>query len=177
MLWTILLVLVVLVLVVLGLGLLVFQMRKSGGIPSQSQLSPSEEKAVMAYPHDGITDIYLGLSIMMFGLAMFAGMPWLAGALIATWVPLWQSSKRAYTGPRISQVEFTPTRRGGARITIVILVVLGGLAFLAGLLVFGLTNAGGAPTWLRASPSGWTPCARRGWPGMRRCRRSRRTRP
>jgi len=135
-------------LVIALLGVVVLQRRRSGRALPQLQLSSVEEKAVMAFPNDGIADVYIGLLITLFGLFMFTDMPWLAAAMVASFIPLYQASKRAYTGPRISQIEFSPSRRGGGSIVLSILLLLGIAALVFGVLVFGLTNAGSLPTWL-----------------------------
>jgi len=133
---------------ILLLGVVVLQRRNSSRLPPRLQLSPDVEKTVMAYPHDGIADIYIGILIILFGLFMFADMPWLAAAMVASFIPLYQASKRAYTAPRISQLEFSPSRRGGGSVVLSILLLLGVAALVFGVLVFGLNNAGDLPAWL-----------------------------
>jgi hypothetical protein len=144
------LILVALALLIVLLGVVVLQRRKSGRMPPEFQLNPGEEKAVMAYPYDGIADIYIGLLIMLFGLFLFTDMPWLAGAVVVTFIPLYQASKRAYTAPRIGQIAFTPSRRGDGTAVVTVLLVMGVAALVFGVLVFGLTNAGSLPMWLGA---------------------------
>ena len=103
----------------------------------------------MLYPHDGIADIYIGLTILLFGLLLFTSMPWLAGALIASYVPMYRASKLSFTGPRIHRIDLTPARGGGGVVILVILLILGVAALIGGLFVSGLASGN------RLSPVTW----------------------
>ena len=141
------------VLVLLGLVLVllfVIRSRRGGLSIGQSQaLSPEQERTIMLYPHDGIADIYIGLAILLFGLLLFTSMPWLAGALVASYVALYQASKRRFTGPRIRQIALKPTRGGNRAGILVVLLVLGVVALVGGLILSGLTSGS------RLSPENW----------------------
>jgi hypothetical protein len=141
------------VLVLLGLVLVVLFMirsRRGGLIAGQGQaLSPEQERAIMLYPHDGIADIYIGLTILVFGLLLFTSMPWLAGALVASYVALYRASKLSFTGPRIHRITLTPARGGGGVIILIILLILGVAALIGGLFLSGLASGN------RLSPETW----------------------
>lgn len=141
------------VLVLLGLVLVVLfviRSRRGGLSMERSQaLSPQQERAIMLYPHDGIADIYIGLSILLFGVLLFTSMPWLAGALVASYVALYRASKLSFTGPRIHRIALTPARGGGWVVILVILLILGVAALIGGLFLSGLASG------TRLSPETW----------------------
>ena len=127
---------------------LVFVWKRRNQVGVDSELSPEQERLAMAFPDDGIADIYIGLILILFGVFMFTEMPWLAGALVASFIPAFQSSKKNFTAPRIAKTGFSPRRPEGNQILIISLLILGVLALVAGMLAFGLTTSGLLPDWL-----------------------------
>jgi len=81
------------------------------------------------YHKDGLLDIFIGLGILMAGATLWAGMPWMAGAWLAIFVPLWISIRKSVTYPRVAEDEV----QTGSKPQIVFV-----LSVLAGLLVLGV---------------------------------------
>lgn len=112
---------------------------------------------MMAYHQDGIVDIYAGLIVIMFGLFLYSGMPWLAGAFVAIFVPLIRRAKMIYTAPRLNRIQRSPNRQGGFQAFLVSAMILGILALSVGVLVAVFFNRGQLPTWLPALIDGYGP--------------------
>ncbi len=101
-----------------------------------------ERKAYLSYHQDGILDIFIGFSILLFGLWIFADMAYLAGAGIAIFTPIYAQVKKQITVPRLGYVKFAPSRTAKGKKTILLLVIAGVLAFIPGVLLFITTEGG-----------------------------------
>ncbi len=104
-----------------------------------------ERRAYLTYHKDGIVDIYLGFSIVMFSTLfvgteasmMFGGM---AGTLAL--IPIfYRESKKRYTFPRLGYVKFSE-KKGRSRNSFMMLLGLGTLSSLMGLWAFYLGTKG-----------------------------------
>ena len=104
-----------------------------------------ERRAFLTYHKDGIIDIYLGFSIVMFSFLFFgteALMMWggMSGTLAL--IPIfYRESKKRYTFPRLGYVKFSE-KKGRSRNSIMMLLGLGTLSALMGLWAFYLGNKG-----------------------------------
>lgn len=99
----------------------------------------------MVYYEDGLWDLYLGLILLLVGIAEWNAAP-LIGIIPAIFYPLLLAAKQAITAPRLRPADLPPAQ-GEARRTLVFLVL--GLALLLGLSVFVLM-AGEPTTGLRS---------------------------
>jgi hypothetical protein len=108
-------------------------------------LKELERKAYLSYHKDGLLDIFIGFSILLFGLWMLADMFYLAGTSVAIFMPLYMQSKKQITIPRMGYVKFGPSRIAKSKKTMLALVLIGVLAFIPGLL---LAMQSTIPSWL-----------------------------
>jgi vacuolar-type H+-ATPase subunit I/STV1 len=142
----------VLVLLILVLAaVVVIQRRDDQPTQIQTKLSPADENRIMTYLNDGIAEIYAGLIIMMFGIFLFSEMFWLIGAFIAVFIPLYASSKRTYTAPRLHLLDDKPAKREytGFVAFLAITIIFGVLVLALGILVYSLIQAEILPQWIR----------------------------
>ena len=118
-------------------------------------LNEMERRAYMAYHQDGLWDIFLGLCLLGFGIAMLLDMTAFAGITPALVVPIILSLKQRITIPRLGHAKFLPERRAVERAQLVGMVILGGLvlSMIAGLLIFVMNDTLPAElyTWLKAN--------------------------
>jgi hypothetical protein len=105
-------------------------------------LKELERKAYLSYHQDGILDIFVGFSILLFSLWALIDMPYLAGAFIAVFTPLYAQVKKQITVPRLGYVKFAPSRTAKIQKNILVLVIAGVLAFIPGVLLFVTTEQG-----------------------------------
>lgn len=103
-----------------------------------------ERKAYTSYHQDGLVDISIAFVILAFGLIIIAELPW-GGIIGIAAVSFYAGAKRILTVPRIGYVKFPKQRT--QRITAVTLI-LGILAFVAGIVAFVQTTGQGTPAWL-----------------------------
>jgi len=104
------------------------------------------DRLYMVYYEDGLWDLYLGALLLLLGVAEWLETP-LIGIIPAILYPLLLALKQAITAPRLRPGDLPPAQATQRR-TLVLLVL--GLFFLGGLLLFALST-GGPPTWLH----GW----------------------
>ena len=108
-------------------------------------LKEIERKAYTAYHQDGVIDITAAFTVFLFSAVMLADMPWIGGITGILAISIYAGFKKLVTVPRIGYVKF-PVQRA-QRITAVT-VVLGLLAFVAGIAAFTQTMNQGTPDWL-----------------------------
>jgi hypothetical protein len=104
------------------------------------------------YHQDGLLDILAGLTVLLLGLSLFAGMPWLVAILPTTVFPIWGTTKRSLMAPRLGETVFASAQRAAAKSIKGILTgmtALGVVALLAGIIVFLGVESGQMPAWLR----------------------------
>jgi MFS family permease len=112
----------------------------------------SASKIASFYPFDGLIDLFTGFGLLLAGLFAWAGMFWLAGIYPALFMPLWQSSKKQITEPRLDQASLDPAqKRRLARAGMLWIGLFLGL-LLVGVIFFLFFNDGVLPegwrTWL-----------------------------
>ena len=105
-------------------------------------LKKLERKAYLSYHQDGILDIFVGLSILLFGLWILADMAHLAGAFVAIFTPIYAQVKKQITVPRLGYVKFAPSRTAKSKKTISLLTITVVLALIPGVLLFITTESG-----------------------------------
>lgn len=71
----------------------------------------SASKIASFYPFDGLIDLFTGFGLLLTGLFAWAGMFWLVGIYPALVVPLWQSSKKQITEPRLAHRSLDPIQQ------------------------------------------------------------------
>jgi hypothetical protein len=105
-------------------------------------LKELERRAYLSYHQDGILDMFIGFSILLFGMWMLADMAYLAGAFVAIFTPIYAQVKKQITVPRLGYVKFAPSRMAKSKRTVLLLVIAGVLAFIPGVLLFITTQRG-----------------------------------
>jgi len=108
-------------------------------------LKEIQRKVYMSFFEDGIWDIFLGLFILGWGLAILTEAAYLPGvSFIGIYFCIW-GIKKWLTYPRVGYVKFSSTsrRRITTRFVILLMAVL-----LLGLLVGLLMGTGFRPQWL-----------------------------
>ncbi len=101
-----------------------------------------ERQAYLSYHQDGILDIFIGFSILLFGAWILADMAYLAGAFVAVFAPIYAQLKKQVTVPRLGFVKFGPTRTAKTQKTVLVLVLAGVMAFLPAVILFATTEMG-----------------------------------
>lgn len=104
-----------------------------------------ERKAYTAYHKDGVVDVTIGFAVLVFGAIMLGDMPWIGGILGILAISFYAGLKKVVTVPRIGYVKFPQQR--AQRMT-ALMVVLGFLAFAAGMGAFMQTTSQGTPDWV-----------------------------
>ena len=107
-----------------------------------------ERRAFLSYHEDGLLDVMIGFGIILSGLWMYAEMPWLIGAFVPVFTPIYIQSKKKITVPRLGQVEFSERRKGKMKKTMLALVIFNVILFIAGLYAWFAMDIGGRPQWL-----------------------------
>jgi hypothetical protein len=105
-------------------------------------LKELERKAYLSYHQDGILDMFIGFSILLFGMWLLADMAYLAGAFVAIFTPIYAQVKKQITVPRLGYVKFASSRTAKSKRTTLLLVVAGVLALIPGALLFITTQSG-----------------------------------
>jgi hypothetical protein len=111
---------------------------------TQLDLDPADETRIMIYLNDGIAEIYAGLLILMAGLFLFSDLFFLAGAFVAVFVPLYISSKRTYTAPRLHMLDDRSARKDFSGFTALLAgtFAVGLLVVIMGVSVYSAIQAG-----------------------------------
>jgi hypothetical protein len=105
-------------------------------------LKELERRAYLSYHQDGVLDIFIGFSILLFGIWILADMAYLAGAFIAIFTPIYAQVKKQITVPRMGYVKFGSSRTAKGKKTVLLLVIAGVLAFIPGVFLFITTEGG-----------------------------------
>jgi len=114
--------------------------------------TPGMQISQIAHFHkDGLIDIFAGLSIALYGAAIFADMIWMGGVSVAIFLPLWISSRQSITFRRVSHLEATNAQKARIQQLLSMSMLLLGVFALAG--VFALRSFeylnGPNGAWLR----------------------------
>jgi len=108
-------------------------------------LKEIQRRVYMTFFQDGLWDIFLGLFILGWGLAILTDLAYLPGVtFIGLYFAIWGVKKRL-TYPRIGYARFSMTSR--RRIT-ARFVILGLAVMLVGVMVAVLWGIGARPQWL-----------------------------
>jgi hypothetical protein len=108
-------------------------------------LKEIQRKVYMSFFQDGLWDIFLGLFILGWGLAILTDLAYLPGVtFIGLYFAIWGVKKRL-TYPRIGYARFSETSR--RRITAKF-VILGVAVMLVGVIMAVLWGIGTRPQWL-----------------------------
>lgn len=107
-----------------------------------------ERRAYLSYHEDGLLDIMIGFGIILSGLWVYAEMPWLIGAFVPIFTPIYIQYKKKITIPRLGQVEFSGQRKMKQKRTLFSLVIINLIMFAAGLYAWFAMDMGGRPQWL-----------------------------
>jgi len=108
-------------------------------------LKEIQRKVYMSSFQDGLWDIFLGLFLLGWGLAILADAAYLPGVFfIALYFAIW-GTKKSITYPRIGYARFSTTSR--RRVT-VRFVILGVMVLLVGMMVGLLWGIDTRPQWL-----------------------------
>ncbi len=114
-------------------------MRKDG------ELQAIQRKVYMAFFEDGVWDIFLGLFVLGWGLAIVTDGSYLPGVVfVCLYFAVW-GIKKWLTYPRLGYVRFSATSRRAINTKFVILLTV---VLLLGLLVSVLFGIGSRPQWL-----------------------------
>jgi hypothetical protein len=108
-------------------------------------LKEIERKAYTAYHQDGVVDVTIGFAVLVFSAIMLADMPWMGGILGILAISFYAGLKKLVTVPRIGYVKFPQQR---TQKMMALTVVLGFLAFAAGMVAFMQTTSQGTPDWV-----------------------------
>ncbi len=108
-------------------------------------LKEIERKAYTAYHQDGVVDVTIAFAVLVFSAIMLGDMPWMGGILGILAISFYAGLKKVVTVPRIGYVKFPKQR--AQRIT-ALTVMLGLLAFAAGMVAFMQTTSQGTPDWV-----------------------------
>jgi hypothetical protein len=109
-------------------------------------LKEIERKSYTSYHQDGVIDVTVAVVVFTFSAIMISDMPWLGGITGILAVLFYAGAKKLLTVPRIGYVKFPQQR--AQRITAVT-VVMGLLAFVAGIVAFTQTTSSGTPAWVQ----------------------------
>jgi hypothetical protein len=110
-----------------------------------NELQKIERKVYMSFFEDGVWDIFLGLFILAWGLAILTEAAYLPGvSFLGIYFSIW-GIKKWLTYPRIGYVRFSSTSR--RRITARFLI-FGAFVFLLGVMAAVLWGIGTRPQWL-----------------------------
>jgi hypothetical protein len=112
---------------------------------SEVNLKEIQQKVYMSFFQDGLWDIFLGLFILGWGLAIFTEATYLpAICFTGLYFVIW-GTKRRLTYPRVGYARFSATSR--RRIT-ARFVILGTVVLLLGVMAAVLWGIGRRPQWL-----------------------------
>lgn len=108
-------------------------------------LKEIERKAYTSYHQDGILEIAIAFTILIFAVVMLGDMPWMGGMAGILAVSVYAGMKKLVTIPRIGYVKFPQQR---SQKIVALTLVLGIASMVAGLFAFMQTTSSGTPDWL-----------------------------
>jgi hypothetical protein len=108
-------------------------------------LKEIERKAYTSYHQDGILEIVIAFTILIFALVMLGDMPWMGGMAGILAVSVYAGMKKLVTIPRIGYVKFPQQK---TQKIVALTLVLGVASMVAGLFAFMQTKSSGTPDWL-----------------------------
>ena len=108
-------------------------------------LKEIERKAYTSYHQDGILEITIAFTVLIFAVVMLGEMPWMGGMAGILAVSVYAGMKKLVTIPRIGYVKFPQQR---TQKIVALTLVLGTVSMMAGLFAFMQTTSSGTPDWL-----------------------------
>lgn len=99
------------------------------------------EEILMAYPHDGLVDVMVGLSLAFGGLILLAEVPWLAPILVVTLLFLLRGVKARWVLPRLAADELEENAQAGTPWTFWALTIGLTAVLLLGIAAFILADS------------------------------------
>lgn len=116
---------------------------------SYSNQHTSEPEPYLYYRHDGLMDIFLGVTLILAIAFIYAGFPWLIAIWGASLLPIWRSAKNSLTAGRLGTADLATierVERGAAVARTALLVAMAMFALLIVLLLWfvqtGHTSSG-----------------------------------
>jgi hypothetical protein len=108
-------------------------------------LKEIERKAYTSYHQDGIIDVTIAITVLMFAAVVISDMPWMGGIVGVLVTSIYAGMKKVITIPRIGYVKFPQQR---TQRLMILTVTLGLVAMIAGVFTFMQTLSSGVPDWL-----------------------------
>jgi hypothetical protein len=108
-------------------------------------LKEIERKAYTSYHQDGVIDITIAFTTLIFSAVVLSDMPWIGGITGILAISIYAGLKKLVTIPRIGYVKFPQQR---AQRILALTVVLGLVSMVAGIFAFMQTTSSGTPDWL-----------------------------
>jgi len=112
-----------------------------------SQKQPASDSLVMVYHEDGLQDVFLGMVLLVGGVALIADYMAFVGLIFVVLYPILLAAKQRITAARLRPDDLSPglmaRRRAGMSIVISVALILGLLLFA----LFAL-RTGDQPRWL-----------------------------
>lgn len=111
-----------------------------------------EYRPYLAYHPDGLVDIFAGLGLLFFGIAIFLDVAWLGVLYPAIFIPAWQLSKRSITRPRVAMGEAASAQFVRPRYTLALMGAIIAVIFGLGLTLYLAVTGSlviSAGEWLR----------------------------
>jgi len=108
-------------------------------------LKEIERKAYTSYHQDGIIDVTIAITVLMFAVVVISDMPWMGGIVGVLVTSIYAGMKKVITIPRIGYVKFPQQR---TQRLMILTVTLGLVAMIAGVFAFMQTLSSSVPDWL-----------------------------
>ena len=99
-------------------------------------LKELERKAYTSYYNDGLLEVFLGVTILLMGLAIRFDVTYLFGVIPVFAMTSWAGAKRTITVPRIGMVRFGPERQLRVKKEKLFFTIYFAITLIAGVVVF-----------------------------------------
>ena len=109
-------------------------------------LKKIERKAYTSYHQDGLIDIFIGFTVLAFGILMFTDLAWMGGIIGIMAITSYASAKKVFTIPRIGYVKFVQYKVKAMLAIVLVVGVLTSLLGVFALMAVGIEN--NIPVWL-----------------------------
>jgi hypothetical protein len=103
---------------------------------TDTNLARLERKTYLRFHGDGIWDLFLGITLLWFGVCIWLDQAYLVGVIAAVLIPSVVQVKKSFARHRLGYVEFSLERQARERRGKVILVAINLIAVLLGLALF-----------------------------------------